>query len=43
MIGNGVFDSFKKLLESWQGYQSFIIKVAVSAAKYKLSNEKKRR
>jgi hypothetical protein len=41
MVGIGEINSFKQLLEEWQGYQSFIIKVAVSAAKYKLSDEKK--
>jgi hypothetical protein len=41
MIGLGKETSFKKLLEKWQSYQSFIIKVAISAAKYKLSDEKK--
>lgn len=34
MIGKGAIDSFKTLLESWQQYQSFIVKVSVSAAKY---------
>jgi hypothetical protein len=34
-------NTFRKLLESWQAYQSVIINVLVSASKFKISSSKK--